>query len=130
MYLTLSIFLSTLPFISSHILPLRDTSSDNTCGTTGSGGSPSSFTCPSDLPCCSVNGWCGSTDAYCLASNGCQAPFGSCNTTAISTGNETQSTSSGGECGPGVGNCGATECCSLAGFCGNGPGILPPLFFI
>jgi hypothetical protein len=71
MYLTTStaILATTIRLVSAGVLIPRDVSTDNSCGTTGSGGSPSAFTCPTDLPCCSVNGWCGSTDAYCLASN-------------------------------------------------------------
>lgn len=56
----------------------RDVSPNNTCGTTGAGGNSNGYTCPSDLPCCSVNGFCGSTNEYCLTTVGCQAGFGSC----------------------------------------------------
>ncbi|EPE31571.1 Glycoside hydrolase/deacetylase [Glarea lozoyensis ATCC 20868] len=121
MYLTTStaILATTIHLVSAGVLIPRDISTDNSCGTTGSGGSPSAFTCPTDLPCCSVNGWCGSTDAYCLASNGCQSGFGTCNTTTTTS--DGDSAGSGGECGPGKGNCIASECCSLAGFCGTGP---------
>jgi len=57
---------------------IRAVSPDNSCGKTGSGGGADSYMCPAALPCCSVNGFCGSTNAYCLSSAGCQAAFGNC----------------------------------------------------
>ncbi len=62
----------------------RAVSPDNTCGTDGVGGGADGYTCPSDLPCCSVNGYCGSTTDYCSIDNGCQSAFGNC--TAPSSG--------------------------------------------
>ena len=59
-----------------------------------------------------------------MVSNGCQSTFGTCNTTAAEpqdTG-AGDSVGSGGECGAGKGSCIESECCSLAGFCGVGPG--------
>ncbi|KAK0630818.1 hypothetical protein B0T17DRAFT_232316 [Bombardia bombarda] len=42
--------------------------------------------------CCSSNNFCGSTDDYCLVSNGCQAAFGSCQGTTSSSTVKTTST--------------------------------------
>ncbi|CCF37343.1 chitin deacetylase [Colletotrichum higginsianum] len=84
---------------------LRGVSPDNTCGTTGNGGNPSAYTCPADLPCCSVNGWCGSTGDYCLTSNGCQAGFGTCEQDGNPpTGSSDDGNSGTGLCGPDNGN--------------------------
>lgn len=109
-----------LPFgvVASPSLLLRDISPDNTCGTTGNGGSPSAYTCPTDLACCSVYGWCGSTDAYCLTSNGCQAQFGTCKQDGSPpAGGGGVDSSATGLCGPDNGNavCASNECCSGAG---------------
>ncbi|GJC99783.1 chitin deacetylase [Colletotrichum higginsianum] len=94
---------------------LRGVSPDNTCGTTGNGGNPSAYTCPADLPCCSVNGWCGSTGDYCLTSNGCQAGFGTCEQDGNPpTGSSDDGNSGTGLCGPDNGNvadhCKAPDC--------------------
>ncbi|KAF6822675.1 chitin deacetylase [Colletotrichum plurivorum] len=104
----------------------RAVSPDNSCGTTSNGGSPSGYTCPTDLPCCSTYGWCGSTDAYCLTSNGCQGQFGTCTqdgSPPTDTGDGNDGSPGNGQCGPANGNavCAVNECCSAAGFCGSGP---------
>ncbi|KAG7077227.1 chitin deacetylase [Colletotrichum scovillei] len=96
-------------------------SPDNSCGKTGNGGSAAGYSCPTDLPCCSVNGWCGSTNDYCLATNGCQTGFGTCtNDGSPPAGGGDGGDSGSGVCGPDNGNakCAANECCSAAGFCG------------
>ncbi|EHA54455.1 hypothetical protein MCOR27_003429 [Pyricularia oryzae] len=49
-------------------------SADLRCGSQSPGGSTR---CPLNV-CCSVAGYCGTSDAYCLPSNGCQAGFGTC----------------------------------------------------
>jgi len=67
-----------------HEISARVVSPDNTCGKNGTGGGADGYSCPSNLPCCSVNGFCGSTNEYCLTTMGCQAAFGNC--TAPSTG--------------------------------------------
>ncbi|KAK2045872.1 chitin deacetylase [Colletotrichum somersetense] len=107
---------------TSPSLLLRGVSPDNTCGTAGNGGNPSAYTCPTDLPCCSVNGWCGSADEYCLTSNGCQSGFGTCDQDGSlpNVSGDDNSTSSTGLCGPDNGgtSCAANECCSAAGYCG------------
>ncbi|GJC86878.1 putative peptidoglycan-N-acetylglucosamine deacetylase ARB_03699 [Colletotrichum liriopes] len=106
---------------ASPSLLLRDVSPDNTCGTTGNGGNPSAYTCPTELPCCSINGWCGSTDDYCLTSNGCQTGFGTCQQDGSPpTGSGDDGNSGTGLCGPDNGNasCAANECCSAAGLFG------------
>ena len=84
---------------------------DNTCGTTGIGGSSQGQTCPTALPCCSVNGFCGSTEEYCSTAGGCQSAFGTCNTRAANP-------IPGNRCGPGMGSCASNQCCSLTGYCG------------
>jgi hypothetical protein len=108
-----------VPFVP---IQLRGVSPDNTCGTSGSGGNPNAYTCPTELPCCSINGWCGSTDAYCSSTNGCQSAFGTCkveNATTPSGGG----TSTDHRCGPGIGSCASNECCSLSGYCGTTEGM-------
>ena len=88
-------------------LAVRAVSPDNTCGTKGVGGSANAYTCPEELPCCSVNGFCGATSAYCMATAGCQADFGSCG----AAGNDT--TSPDMTCGGTVGyTCPTGLCCS------------------
>jgi len=93
-------------------------SPDNTCGLTGVGGSPANYTCPTSLPCCSINGFCGSTTDYCLT--GCQSAFGTCN--VIIPGAPTPAEDPE-KCGPGVGSCAASKCCSIEGFCGTTKGM-------
>lgn len=66
-------------------LSTRAISPDNTCGRNGTGGGADGYTCPSDLPCCSVNGFCGSTNAFCLTTAGCQSDFGNCTALAAGT---------------------------------------------
>ncbi|CAL3963722.1 unnamed protein product [Diplocarpon coronariae] len=113
----------------------RAISPDNTCGKNGTGGGADGYKCPSDVPCCSANGFCGSTNAYCLttagchgwcgnstdyctAAAGCQSAFGSCTSNASSSTGSTSTpgTNANGRCGPGFGTCASNECCSLAGF--------------
>ncbi|RDW88837.1 carbohydrate esterase family 4 protein [Coleophoma cylindrospora] len=95
-------------------------SPDMTCGIIGAG--KDGYSCPSSSPCCSGNGWCGSTDDYCSPSaGGCQSAYGTCATaTSSSPGSVTSGTSTNGQCGPGFGTCNSDQCCSLAGFCGVG----------
>ncbi|KAH8663161.1 carbohydrate esterase family 4 protein [Tricladium varicosporioides] len=98
----------------------RAVSPDNTCGTNGTGGGADGYTCPSALPCCSVNGFCGSTDAYCLASNGCQLAFGNC-TTSVAAGTVSPDETCG-KTGAGTAGytCSSTSpCCSANGWCGS-----------
>ena len=52
--------------------------------------------------CCSVFGWCGTSDDHCTARKGCQSKYGTCT----------------GKCGPGYGKCPDGECCSSKGWCG------------
>lgn len=105
----------------------RAVSPDYSCGTTGDGGSTNGYTCPSDLECCSIHGWCGSTSDYCSINNGCQTAYGTCNDTATAPTIPTASGTTaelGGQCGPGFGSCAATECCSPSGWCGSTPGMI------
>lgn len=72
--------------VGSLELPVkRAISPDNTCGKNGTGGGADGYTCPSDLPCCSVNGFYGSTNEYCLTTAGCQSAFGNCTAPAVGT---------------------------------------------
>lgn len=101
----------------------RATSPDETCGVNGTngGGGPNGYTCPSTLPCCSKNGFCGTTDDYCLSSNGCQSQFGNC--TSGDTVNGTKVVSIDETCGVTFAGtkgytCPTGECCSKNGYCG------------
>ncbi|KUJ20398.1 carbohydrate esterase family 4 protein [Mollisia scopiformis] len=108
---------------SRQLVSVRTVSPDNTCGTifnsTNNGTTANGYTCPSDLPCCSVHGFCGSTNDYCLTTAGCQSLFGNC--TAPSAGTITPDET----CGIlGAGQYGYTcdaqsPCCSGNGWCGN-----------
>ncbi|KAE9566970.1 Chitin deacetylase [Colletotrichum fructicola] len=124
-FLVLALALPLGIVASPSFLLSRAVSPDNTCGTTGNGGNPSAFSCPTDLPCCSVNGWCGSTDDYCLTSNGCQGQFGTCTQDGSPPAGGDGGDGSAGntQCGPDNGNasCASNECCSAAGYCGTGP---------
>lgn len=51
-----------------------DVSPDETCGLTKAGNSKG-YTCPGEKKCCSSNGYCGSTDEYCLTTVGCQTRY-------------------------------------------------------
>lgn len=79
-------FWASLLFIicstEASILIPRIVSPDNTCGKTGPGGGINGYTCSPSLPCCSIKGFCGADNAYCLATAGCQSEFGNC--TALS----------------------------------------------
>ncbi|KAI5806534.1 hypothetical protein DFH27DRAFT_480211 [Peziza echinospora] len=84
-------------------------SDDFTCGPTNGGKH-----CTTGY-CCSQNGWCGTTTAYCDA--GCQTGFGAC---TGDTPTDPPPTGGVNECGPTNGNavCGGNDCCSPAGYCG------------
>lgn len=90
----------------------RAISPDNTCGTNGTGGSADSYVCPASLPCCSVNGFCGSDNTYCLTTAGCQAAFGNC--TAPTSGTTTPDFTCGITGAGGLGYTCSTDkpCCS------------------
>ncbi|PMD55874.1 carbohydrate esterase family 4 protein [Hyaloscypha bicolor E] len=97
----------------------RTVSPDNTCGKSGTGGGADGYTCPSTLPCCSVNGFCGSTNEYCLTTSGCQSAFGNCTAPSVGTisPDETCGITGAGTVGY---TCGAASpCCSGNGWCGN-----------
>ena len=118
MYLLLSFLALLLCFANptsagfrGHI-SARAISPDNTCGFNGTGGGADGYTCPQSLPCCSVHGFCGSTNAYCLTTVGCQAAFGNCTAPSpgILTPDETCGITAAGTEGY---NCGAdSPCCS------------------
>ncbi|KAH8660903.1 hypothetical protein BGZ60DRAFT_433743 [Tricladium varicosporioides] len=102
----------------------RALSPDNTCGLQNSGQN-NGYTCPSSLPCCSPSGFCGSGDAYCLTTIGCQSQFS--NTTgACYMPTDGQTTTPDNTCGKtGAGlygyrcNMKDLRCCSQYGYCGN-----------
>ncbi|KAF2178301.1 carbohydrate-binding module family 18 protein, partial [Zopfia rhizophila CBS 207.26] len=80
--------------------------------------------------CCSAYGWCGSTDLYCQATEGCQLGFGECiapspvSSSALPT--STVKVSTDGTCGGDSGfvctGSGFGDCCSPYGWCGSGSG--------
>ena len=85
-------------------------STDGQCGPTGG-----NQTCPGSGfgICCSMAGFCGSTDSHCTA--GCQDDFGSCS----EGGNPNLTTD--GKCGTNGKSCRGSsfgDCCSSSGFCG------------
>ena len=90
-------------------------SPDGTCG------GANSYTCIRSAfgGCCSVNGWCGSTDAYCAVDSGCQGDYGYC--VASSPPTTPLQFSSDGTCGNGFSCAGSNfgNCCSAAGYCGS-----------
>jgi len=82
----------------TYTLPQKyKTSVDFTCGS-------EKYKCPKGY-CCSNYGYCGKTDDYCNASNGCQIKYGDCY-------------SSKNYCGEGLGRCMDGFCCSKYGHCG------------
>ncbi|KAF2834020.1 hypothetical protein CC86DRAFT_278769, partial [Ophiobolus disseminans] len=94
-------------------------STDGTCG--GSKG----FTCQGSVfgNCCSKNGWCGKTSAYC--GTGCMSKFGSSSSTSPSS---SQQVSTNARCGyeydakPGGMTCLGSKwgnCCSQFSYCGS-----------
>ncbi|OTA98063.1 carbohydrate-binding module family 18 protein [Hypoxylon sp. CI-4A] len=101
-----------------------DVSPDETCGMDGAG-NDNGYTCPGEIKCCSVNGYCGATDEYCLTTTGCQDQYsnatGSCNEPVDGVSISPDGTCgivSAGEYGYKCPSEGAT-CCSVAGYCGN-----------
>lgn len=82
--------------------------------------------CP-DNKCCSIFGYCGTSESYCSLSKGCQAKYGDCYE-IVDTANiadeekegegEGEEDTESPECGEGIGSCINAECCSKYGFCG------------
>lgn len=96
-----------------------EVSPDETCGN-DEAGNDEGYTCPGEIKCCSVNGYCGSTDEYCLTTAGCQDEFSN-STSACTEPVDGVSISPDGTCGSeGAGEYGyrcPTEggsCCSVA----------------
>ena len=54
-------------------------SPNKTCGLTLAGANQG-FTCPGDAACCSQYGYCGTGDAFCLTTGGCQARYSNAST--------------------------------------------------
>ncbi|KAK3317169.1 carbohydrate-binding module family 18 protein [Cercophora scortea] len=58
--------------LANHLRPREIIPSpDLTCGVRPGG----TYSCPSHAPCCSVSGYCGAGDSYCLTSLGCQTKY-------------------------------------------------------
>ncbi|KAK3390162.1 carbohydrate-binding module family 18 protein [Podospora didyma] len=100
-------------------------SPNKTCGVLEAGVN-NGYTCPGDTACCSRYGYCGTTDAFCLTTAGCQTRYsnttGSCyapksgsTLTVDGTCGTTANGKNGYRCPPAPG----ATCCSAAGFCGN-----------
>ncbi|KAL2076241.1 hypothetical protein VTL71DRAFT_1184 [Oculimacula yallundae] len=82
---------------------------DGQCGANGKTCTGSTFG-----TCCSAGGWCGSTAGHCSVDSKCQANFGTCTSTNLS---------SDGKCGSNGKTCVGTSygnCCSASGYCGTG----------
>ena len=67
-------FISKLAFALLTVAAHAEVSTDGSCGVTGAGGE-NAYTCPGDIQCCAASGWCGSTEAHCLTTVGCQADY-------------------------------------------------------
>ncbi|KAH6648041.1 hypothetical protein BKA67DRAFT_694988 [Truncatella angustata] len=96
-------------------------SPDRTCGVQSIGG----YFCPFDTPCCSGSGFCGSGDAYCLTSTGCQADYVAPGSKACYAPTDKVTITPDNTCGKTGANefgyhCGSSlNCCSGYGYCGN-----------
>ncbi|KAF2471824.1 uncharacterized protein BDR25DRAFT_342443 [Lindgomyces ingoldianus] len=115
---------STSSFVSSTPTPSLVISPNGECG------AASGQTCLGSTfgNCCSAYGYCGATDIYCQAAEGCQAGFGDCiqpspvSSSALPT--STVKVSTDGQCGGANGVCtgsGFGDCCSPYGWCGSSP---------
>ncbi|KAF3006434.1 hypothetical protein E8E13_001912 [Curvularia kusanoi] len=97
----------------------------------GQCGSSSGQTCMDSVfgSCCSLYGFCGSTDIYCLTTEGCQSGYGKCNIPSpVSSSSPPSPTSTvkvspDGTCGGSNGyvcpGSGLGDCCSPYGYCGS-----------
>ncbi|SPQ25338.1 1fc50be3-6625-400f-b787-ec6c3f5ee184 [Thermothielavioides terrestris] len=72
--LPLGAFALAVPELGHHpgavSLSERAVSPNMTCGAANAG-----YTCPAEAACCSQYGYCGSTEAFCLTTAGCQARY-------------------------------------------------------
>ncbi|ORY85216.1 hypothetical protein LY90DRAFT_302423, partial [Neocallimastix californiae] len=79
------------------------------------------YKCDNDK-CCSKYGYCGTTDAYCSVSKGCQIKYGDCyevvDTASVASVASDASVLDTPECGKGIGSCIDGECCNSEGYCG------------
>lgn len=99
----------------------RVVSPNKTCGLVLAG-NRLGYTCPSDAACCSQYGYCGSTDAFCLTSAGCQTRYsnssGACYAprpgVTVSIDGTCGSTAAGKDGYRCPANATATSCCSVA----------------
>jgi len=73
-------------------------------------------TCPDNL-CCSKQGYCGSTDAYCSIREGCQLDYGLCYRGDDENDGDGDATPIQ-MCGPSFGSCSNGLCCSANNECG------------
>ncbi|KZM26021.1 chitin binding [Ascochyta rabiei] len=96
----------------------------------GQCGSVAGQTCAGTaLPCCSLYGYCGGTDIYCLTTEGCQTGYGNCtapsqvSSSSPPTPTSTVRVSIDGTCGGANGyvcpGSGLGDCCSPYGWCGS-----------
>lgn len=98
----------------------RDVSPDKTCGLAGAGANRG-YTCPGDAACCSRHGYCGTGDAFCLTTAGCQARYSNSTSAACYASRSGVTVSPDGTCGTaGAGTSGyrcpaaGLSCCSAA----------------
>jgi len=122
--------------VSNAVEPTTPVSNDLPISKDGKCGSSVGTRCP-DNQCCSQYGYCGTTDAHCVA--GCQAKYGLCKGTSKKTTTTTKKTtnskkttttskkasstnvpvSKDGKCGSSAGTkCPSGQCCSKYGYCG------------
>jgi len=76
--------------------------------------------CPNNL-CCSKQGYCGSTDAYCNIREGCQLNYGLCYDDSPDDGDGDDGDGDASPiqmCGPSFGSCANNLCCSATNECG------------
>ena len=78
----MSALLSRLAVVLLAVAARADVSPDGSCGLAGAG-EENGYTCPGDVQCCGASGWCGTTEAHCLITVGCQAEYS--NSTAACT---------------------------------------------
>ena len=69
-------------FLAAATVARAEVSPDGSCGLSGAG-EEKGYTCPGDVQCCGATGWCGTSEAHCLTTVGCQADYS--NSTAACT---------------------------------------------
>ena len=61
-------------FLAAATVARGEVSPDGSCGLSGAG-EEKGYTCPGDVQCCGATGWCGTSEAHCLTTVGCQADY-------------------------------------------------------